>query len=139
MKHIKKLSAVMVVALLISMLSCFAFSASAADVLGGPVTIEKVVAGEGEVAVGGKSLPAGILVVNADWKGARGTLPIKLGGVVYGAVIGTNGFATLAAAVEAANGYDTIYVAAGEYADGVGVGVGVAVGIDVGVAHAKVT
>lgn len=124
MKHIKKLSAVMVVAMLISMLSCFAFGANAAAVLGGPVTIEKVVAGEGEVAVGGKSLPADILVVNGDWKGVRGTRPIKLDGVVYGAVIGTNGFSTLTAAVEAAKGYDTIYVAAGEYSDGVTVNVG---------------
>ncbi len=113
----------MVVVLLVSMLSCFAFSATAAG-LGSPVKIQTVVAGAGEVAVGAKPLPTGILVVNKDWKGARGTLPIKLDGVVYGAVINTNGFASLADAVAAANGYDTIYVAAGVYDEAVSINVG---------------
>ncbi len=124
MKHIKKLSAVLIAALLISMLSCFAFSASAAG-LGGPVKIEEIVAGEGELVVGGgKSLPAGVLVVNDDWKGVRGNRSIKLDGVVYNVAVGTNGFSTLGDAAAVAKGYDVIYVAAGEYEDSASFNVG---------------
>lgn len=124
MKHIKKLSAVLIAVMLISMLSCFAFSASAAG-LGGPVSIEKVEAGAGGLVVGGTNpLPANVLVVNSDWAGLRGNQPIKLDGVVYNVVVGTNGFATIGEAVGASNGYDTIYVAAGVYADSVSVNAG---------------
>ncbi len=122
MKHMKKLSAALLVAvMLISMLSCMVFSATAAQfTLGGPVSIEKMpLRGESTgtgVVVGGRLLTEpNILVVNSDWQKAEGTQPIKLGGIVYNVTIGVNGFAEIADALNVADGHETIYVAAGLY------------------------
>lgn len=125
MKRMKKLSAVLlIVALLLSMLSGMAFSAMAAvGELGGPVSIEEVEVGGG-IAVGGEALPALTMVVNDDWKGQKGTKAIKLDGVVYSAIMDTNAFGDLADAVAACKGNEVIYVAAGEYQNGVSVSVG---------------
>ncbi len=125
MKHMKKLSAVLlVVVMLISMLSCMVFGATAAQLeLGGPVSIEKMPLrgdsiGTG-IVVGGQLLTEpDVLVVNSDWQKAKGLQPIKLGGVVYNVTIGVNGFAEVADALDAANGHETIYVAAGLYEAG---------------------
>ena len=118
----KKLSAALLVAvMLISMLSCMVFGATAAQLnLGGPISIEKMpLRGESTgtgVVVGGQLLTEpNILVVNSDWQNAKGTQPIKLGGIVYNVTIGVNGFAEIADALNAADGHETIYVAAGLY------------------------
>lgn len=126
MKHMKKLSAVLLVAvMLISMLSCMVFGATAAQLeLGGPVSIEKMpLRGESSgtgIVVGGQLLTEpDVLVVNSDWGTAKGLQPIKLGGIVYNVTIGVNGFAEVADALDAANGHETIYVAAGLYEAGI--------------------
>ena len=122
MNKMKKLSAALLAALMVvSMLSCMVINVSAAQLdLGGPVTIEKMpLRGESTgsgIVTGGQLLSEpNVLVVNADWGKAKGTQPIKLGGVVYNVTMGVNGFADLAAAMEAADGHETIYVAAGVY------------------------
>ncbi|MBR2013646.1 MAG: S-layer homology domain-containing protein [Clostridia bacterium] len=127
MKHMKRLSAVLLVAvMLISMLSCMVFGTTAAQLeLGGPVSIEKMpLRGEatenGGIVVGGQLLTEpDVLVVNSDWESAKGLQPIKLGGIVYNVTIGVNGFAEVASALEAADGHETIYVAAGLYEAGI--------------------
>ncbi len=131
MRHMKKLSAVLLVAvMLISMLSCMVFGTTAAQLdLGGPVSIEKMpMRGESDgtgIVVGGQLLTEpDVLVVNSDWQKAKGLQPIKLGGIVYNVTIGVNGFADIAAALEAANGHETIYVAAGLYESYMTQGVG---------------
>lgn len=118
----KKVSAAVLAAvMLISMLSCMVFGVTAAQLeLGGPVLIEKMpLRGESSgsgIVVGGSLLTdPDVLVVNSDWQKAKGLQPIKLGGVVYNVTIGVNGFADVADAFEAANGHETIYVAAGVY------------------------
>ncbi len=127
MKHMKRLSAVLLVAvMLISMLSCMVFSATAVQLeLGGPVSIEKMPlrggsTENGGIVVGGQLLSEpNILVVNSDWGKAEGLQPIKLGGIVYNVTIGVNGFAEVAEALSAADGHETIYVAAGFYESGI--------------------
>ncbi len=127
MKQMKKLSAVLlVVVMLISMLSCMVFGATAAQLkLGGPVSIEKMPlrggsTDNGGIVVGGQLLTEpNILVVNSDWQNAKGIQPIKLGGIVYNVTIGVNGFAEVAEALAAADGHETIYVAAGLYEAGI--------------------
>ncbi len=118
MKKMKKLSAALLaVLMLVSMLSCMVLGTSAATVeeLGGPVSIEK--APTTGIAVGGKSLPNGILVVDDDWvdceEGDR--VRIKLGGGVYNAVFGTTAFADLATMAGVLQSNYTVYVAAGIY------------------------
>ncbi len=126
MKHMKRLSAVLlVVVLLISMLSCMVFGVTAAQLeLGGPVSIEKMPLRGGStetggIVVGGQLLTEpDVLVVNSDWGTAKGLQPIKLGGVVYNVTIGVNGFAEVAEALNVADGHETIYVAAGTYESG---------------------
>ena len=122
MKHMKKLSAALLVAvMLVSMLSCMVFGATAAQLtLGGPVSIEKMpLRGESVgtgVVVGGRMLTEpNILVVNSDWQKIKGIQSIKLGGIVYNVTMGVNGFAEIADALNVADGHETIYVAAGLY------------------------
>ena len=126
MKNIKKLSAALLaVVMLVSMLSCMVLSTAAAsfNVGEGPVTIEKVEGGSG-IVVGGKSLPNGVRVVNSSWKGAKGDVTIKLGGVAYRCRMGETAFADLIDASIAAKDNDTIYVAAGVYESNISINVG---------------
>jgi len=117
MKMKKLAAALLAVVMLVSMLSCMVLGASAATVeeLGGPVTIEK--APTTGIAVGGKTLPSGILIVDDDWadceEGDR--VRIKLGGGVYTAVFGANAFADLATAAPFIKSNYTVYIAAGLY------------------------
>ncbi len=126
MKNIKKLSAALLaVVMLVSMLSCMVLSTAAAtfNVGEGPVTIEKVEAGSG-IVVGGKNLPNGVRVVNSSWKGAKGDVTIKLGGVAYRCRMGETAFADLIDATIAAKRNDTIYVAAGVYESNISINAG---------------
>lgn len=121
MNNVKKLSAALLVAvMLVSMLSGMVLGTSAATMeeLGGPVSIEK--APTSGIVVGGKALPAKILVVDDDWADyeAGTKVRIKLGGSVYTAVLGRNAFGTLGGAAAVAESQYTIYVAAGRYMAG---------------------
>jgi hypothetical protein len=125
MKQMKKIAALLIVVMLISMLSCFAFSASASTNLGGPVKIEKIAAGEGGILVGGSvNLPRDVFVVNSDWMGESGARPIKLGNTVYRVILGENGFSSIGEAAAAAQKAATIYVAAGLYDTSASINVG---------------
>ncbi len=127
MKNTKKLSAaIMVVVMLVSMLSCMVVpvaSAAASTTLGEPISIETNISTGSGIVVGGKTLPNNILVVYSGWAGKTGTVPIKLGGIVYGAIMGVNAFSEIADAATAAGVDNTIYVAAGTYSAQVDVNV----------------
>lgn len=119
MKKMKKLSAaLLVVVMMVSMLSCMVFNVSAATVqeLGGPVSIESFNAAGG-IAVGGKSLPNGILVVDDNWVDCEAgqKVQIKLGGAVYSGFMGVNAFAEISEAAIVLKSNYTIYVAPGCY------------------------
>ncbi|MBQ8894874.1 MAG: S-layer homology domain-containing protein [Clostridia bacterium] len=117
MMKMKKFSAALLaVVMLISMLSCMVFSASAATTLGGPVTIEPIEK-VGNQVLTGAALPGNIRVVNEDWNGSitNTAVFIKLDGKPYRATFGINAFSEIADAVDSAESNDTIYVAAGSY------------------------
>ncbi len=119
MKKMKKLSAALLaVVMMVSMLSCMVLNVSAASVkeLGGPVSIKSFDAAGG-IAVGGKTLPNGILVVDDNWADCEAgqKVQIVLGGAVYSGYIGVNAFAEISEAALVLKSNYTIYVAPGCY------------------------
>lgn len=117
MKKMKKISAALLaVLLLVSMLSCMVFPATAATTLGGPVPVEKVTVTGGQV-ITGVALPSNVLVVSSDWAGKSNNsiVYVKLDGKNYKAYFGINAFADICDAVRVAESNDTIYVTAGVY------------------------